>query len=329
MALKVSSIKPGRTPGVATPGDESYKSELCRTKPRKILDQEFISGPPSNNRRLLSRKKRPAAWEAPHMNSDDLEEIKNLVMTYSNSSKICTFLSRPCVEAGYEYHVRKGQDIVKKRFSDEDVSKFPYIESGSWGSCALVGFADILLSYPRGRDIDRHDTVIRMGEKSVRSYKDYVGKKTDITWIRRRSKMAPRGSMLDERKGLVRMYIGHNNGIPDMPTLRVATVSKDLAGSESYLPERLYKLVAVKNWNKGGSGKSKDRVASTGFKYAISLIFSRFCKRIDLYGMSSNCGAAYYKPEHLMQLQHNCELESWFLHHLMQQYEYLSTCVYL
>jgi hypothetical protein len=263
------------------------------------------------------------------MNSDDLDKIKSLVTYYANSSKICTFLSTPCLEEGHEYYVRNNDVFARKAYSNQDLLAFPYIESASWGSCALVGFADNLLIHPQGRDIDNHDTVIRLGEISVKSYEEYVGRKTDITWIRRRSKMAPKGSILAERKSTVRMYIGHNNGISNMPTLKIATVSKDITEGKIHLPDRLYEMFAVENWNRGHSGKKKSRSATTGFKAAIALIFSGFCKRIDLYGFSSNCGASYYKPRHLMQRLHNCELESWFLHHLMHDYEYLNTCVYL
>jgi len=129
-ALKITSIKPGRTPGVATPGDKSYMSELCMRKPGKLLNQELTHDPGSNSRKILSFLKRPAAWKAPHMNSDDLDKIKSLVTYYANSSKICTFLSTPCLEEGHEYSVRYNRVFARKAYSNQDLLAFPYIESG-------------------------------------------------------------------------------------------------------------------------------------------------------------------------------------------------------
>ena len=333
LKFEVQQIKPGKTPGVKQTGDPSYLSENCKAAPKKLLDESHSlssSQKRAFNRILLSKiKMRPPAWEYPHISSEDLKSLEALIQEYSNSSNFCPFLSRPCIREDIEYFVKDRHTISTRVFSSDEVSRFPLIRTGSWGSCAFIGLADTILLHKRGNDIDAHDTIIRLGEIKLNPYEEYVGSKTDITWIRRRAKMASRGSILKDRKNMVRMYIGHNNGIPGMPTLGLAGAITIMSGQSHSLPEKLYEMFAVKDWNKGHKGKRKSRSASTGFKDAIFLIFSKFCQRVDLYGFSSNCGGAYFNPRHLMQSLHNCELESWFLHHLMREYTDLNVCVHL
>jgi hypothetical protein len=301
--------------------------------PEKLLEQvdsHLVLKKGVNKRRLLDQsKKRPPAWEYPHFTSADYKKLDGLIAEYSNTSKFCSFLSQPCIEDGIVYFMNEKRAVVTKRFSVNEVSSFPFIRAGSWGSCALVGFADTILTHKRGKDIDAHDTIIRLGEIELKHYEEYVGSKTDVTWIRRKAKMAERGTILEDRKDSVRLYIGHNNGIPGMPTLRTASAVKFKDGKSISLSEKLYDMFEVKDWNKEHRGKRKKRLASTGFKAATLLILSKFCQRVDLYGFSNNCGGAYYNTRHLMQALHNCELESWFLHHLMQQFDDLNVCVYL
>ena len=142
--------------------------------------------------------------------------------------------------------------------------------------------------------------------------------------------MAQRGTISKERPK-VRWYFGHNNGNAQMPTLQCFGMRSKETTSSEYLsfPSLIYQIFQYKNWNKGSkTGKKKDRSPSTGFRDAIDLIFSRFCKRVDLYGFSSNCGGAYYNTNHLMQILHNCELESWIFHHIMKEHPDLGVCVY-
>lgn len=75
--------------------------------------------------------------------------------------------------------------------------------------------------------------------------------------------------------------------------------------------------------------KKKKRSASSGFMDAMLLIFSGFCQRTDFYGLSNNCGGAYYNTKHVMQNLHNCELESWMLHLIMKDFENFGVCIYL
>ncbi|CAL6334234.1 unnamed protein product [Bathycoccus prasinos] len=225
----------------------------------------------------------------------------------------------------------KSELNLRKSFGLPEWQMLPKIEGRSWGTCALVGLADTLLNSERGSEIDAHDTVIRLGELPLARFKRFVGTKTDITWIRRRAKMARPGK-IDRERASVRMYIGGNNGIKNMSVLHpfgFINQSK-MRGGLAHSPHKaIYDMFGVKNWNKNGTGKKKARVASSGFKDALALIFSKYCSRVDIYGFSNNGGGAYYLPRHLMQTQHNCELESWILHFMMEQFPTLNTCVYL
>ena len=70
--------------------------------------------------------------------------------------------------------------------------------------------------------------------------------------------------------------------------------------------------------------------ATTGFNQVLKIILSGLCKKIDIYGMSANCGGYYHKRQVNMKVQHSCELESWALHHIMRNYyDTLHTCVYI
>mmetsp|Transcript_5736 Transcript_5736/g.19525 ORF Transcript_5736/g.19525 Transcript_5736/m.19525 type:complete len:206 (-) Transcript_5736:426-1043(-) len=61
------------------------------------------------------------------------------------------------------------------------------------------------------------------------------------------------------------------------------------------------------------------------------ILFSRFCSRLDVYGMSHNGGGFYYPRQgRQMKIHHSSELESWLFHFLMQKYEReLGICIYL
>jgi len=117
-----------------------------------------------------------------------------------------------------------------------------------------------------------------------------------------------------------------------MPTIKSFNCIREVHENSTFIasfPLLIYKLFQVKNWNKNSQGRKKPRGPSSGFFDAMQLIFSGFCNRIDLYGFSFNCGGAYHNTKLLMQISHNCELESWILHHIMKEHQELGTCVYI
>ena len=335
---------PGKTPGVKTPGDAYYFSELCSNSVSKAflrpLAQENSHGynfaPTSNffSRNLLGKtKKRPPAWRAEHVNRLDIVAIEDAVKFFASKESYCSFFTKNCVQPNTLYikHNRKTGKNLHIKITSAECNALPNVPQNTWGSCALIGLADTLLKSERGNEIDRHDTVIRLGELPIKGYEKYVGTRTDVTWVRRSGKMSPKGSVNADRKN-VRLYIGHNNGNINMTALKVfGYVRKQDEKSHYYggFPWFVYDLFEDKNWNKNMQGRKKPRGPSSGFLDAVGLILSGLCNRTDLYGFSFNCGGAYHNRKHLMQLTHNCELESWIFHYLMKQHPELGMCVYL
>ena len=270
-----------------------------------------------------------------HINKVDIEKIDSAIRFHSSGLSYCPFESKNCIKPNTRYNrfIEKRFQLLTREIEYDEWSKLPNISSGSWGSCALIGLADTMLKSRKGREIDAHDTVIRLGELPLRGYEAHIGTKTDITWARRRAKMSQQGKIAQDRRH-VKLYIGHDNGVPDMPLLKVfdyvleKSVTKDLNFSKGFA-SYFYELFEDKNWKKWNTGKKKKRAPSTGFRDALLLIFSGFCKRTDLYGFSYNCGGAYYNTKHHMQILHNCEMESWILHYLMKEHQELGACVYL
>ena len=74
-----------------------------------------------------------------------------------------------------------------------------------------------------------------------------------------------------------------------------------------------------------------NRARSTGYEEVLKLLFSGLCSRIDVFGLTANCGGYYHEREHVMSVHHSCELESWSLHHIMRYYKAESSrlCVWI
>ena len=335
-----AKVRGGSTPGVKTPGDNSYVTTLCSSDLGVIPKARNLGGFPNNSysRKLLrtgsTRKLRPPAWLPSKMNKDTVHAVHTLIMHFSEQKIYCPFYERSCLVPDKEYSHFFGSKFgrkIKIKVAYEEWLRLPMIEKGSWGTCALVALGDNMLSTPRGEEIDSHDTVIRLGELPIHRYERYVGSRTDVTWTRRRAKMSSFGTISKGRED-VRLYIGGSNGNTQIATLKIvdSMLQKDpIFGDFEGFPDLIYKLFEIDNWNKEARGKKKKRSPSTGFRSALLLIFSGYCERLDLYGFSYNCGGAYYNTKHLMQISHNCELESWILHYIMKNINGSGVCVYL
>lgn len=261
------------------------------------------------------------------MSEQDLAYVDNIVEDLV--SDFCPFTIKSCVVPEIEYIYQTNFGEKRSSISTVEWKLLPDVEEGAWGSCAFIGLADTLLRRRRGSEIDNHDVVIRLGELPIKKFKDYVGTRTDAIWIRRSAKMAPRGTVSSDHNQR-RLYIGHNNGNFEIPVLKIFAHNKLLNGTHKHIKDKdrvaksLYKRFRVSKWSKG---TRKERVPSSGFKDVLLLISSKFCQRLDLYGFSHNCGGAYHNVRHIMQLTHNCELESWFLHYIMLNFPELGVCV--
>jgi len=191
LTTEQASIIGEKTPGVRTPGDPHYFSEKC-LKPVKVqVVRPLLSEAPLLRRKLLARKKRPPAWNSPHLNEQDYKEVDDAIRFFASNDNYCPFYTKNCIKPGVNYILPpKLKETVgeklrnhKQHVRTSEWENLPIIEKGAWGSCALVGLADTLLRKKRGEEIDTHDTVIRLGELQLWDYREFVGSKTDVTWF--------------------------------------------------------------------------------------------------------------------------------------------------
>ena len=194
---QASELKGGKTPGVRTPGDPSYFSELCIKPVNTRVIRPLLNEASLVRRKLLTQKKRkrPPAWTSPHLNERDIAQVDDAISFFSSNDNYCPFYTKNCVRPGVTYlrpskpgKALEGKSTNKIQMSLQALKNLPSIKKGTWGSCALVGLADTLLRKKRGEEIDSHDTVIRLGELPLGGgYREFVGSKTDVTWVRRKS----------------------------------------------------------------------------------------------------------------------------------------------
>lgn len=335
----------GDMPGVRKVGAD-YFSKLCRSKPMRMLEEHQSRGHnireclknttkrcPSirvkslekeyigAHRRVLlkriplkDRKRREQGWLSGHPNQQDYELIEMHVLS---SRKNCFFISRDCLQSGLSFI---------KLYEHE--SDFPFFESRSWGSCALVGLSDQLLVREYGEDIDAHDVVIRMGHLPLNKYKKSVGSRSDVIIYRP-------GSLKRDQKGHrpmdVKAYLCKNPfQVKDQSTEKTSfKVVKDDTGNIYCDRVRGKNDFALSLLDQLYENMAPGKKPTSGTIYALRLAFSRLCGRLDIYGISSGGGGTYFEPEAVTKAKHGTELDSWLLHYLMKNYdEELHTCIY-
>ena len=327
-----------------------YRSKLCTTSPAKMLDEEQSSGHNiwqclrntslkcpstktevilekyfvSNRRELLKRvpltqrKRRGQGWLNGHPNRQDYELIDRQVLS---SRKGCFIISKECIQSGLS-----SPELL------EYESSFPLFEIRSWGSCAFVGLSDDLLLHEYGKEIDAHDTVIRLGHIPLIKYKKYVGSRSDIVVFR------PSALNRDQKKHRpsdVKAYLCKNpsrvlNTETAVPVSRKTSFVTVKNSSNIYCDKKrgkndfAYLLLGQLYKNMAPNKKP-----TTGTLYAIRIALSRLCGRLDIYGISSGGGGTYFEPEAITKTKHGTELDSWLLHHFMKNYqEDLRMCIY-
>lgn len=340
----------GEMPGVEKVGPV-YFSELCRSKPRRLLSmkssgalnikgclqdskKKCLSIKTNNSfqlkdsvstRRVLlkgvplkKRSVRGRGWLKGHPSAHDTDTIEEHVLSSRNS---CYFISTECL--------RESGLSSTQLFAHS--SKFPHFEKRSWGTCALVGLSDDLLLRDYGEDIDAHDVVIRMGHLPIEQYKRHVGSRSEIVIYR---PGALKRDYKKQRPANVIAYLCRNpndtrrkrSSSSSRKTSFVATSSAQSIfcdknrGKNDYASSLLNQIYA---------SMSPTKKSTTGTLYAIRLAFSRLCNRLDIYGISSGGGGTYFAPEAITKLKHGTELDSWLLHYLMKNYDTeLKMCIY-
>ena len=175
-----------------------------------------------------------------------------------------------------------------------------------------------------GEEIDLHDVVIRMGHVPIKNYGKFVGYRSDFTWYRpgalNRGKAKYRASDLSAylcKNGIhIQNSLGKRTRYRSVP----ASIACDTHGGKHDFAFHLLSDVY--------SSMSPGRKSTSGTLFALRLAFSRFCSRLDIYGISSGGGGTYFEPEALTKMKHGTELDSWLLHYLMLNYsKELNMCI--
>ncbi|XRB17693.1 glycosyltransferase family 29 protein [Pseudoscourfieldia marina] len=252
----------------------------------------------------LRRPKRAPAWTKDHPSKSDLAYIAEFARNVSYAENISLLPTKTC-----------SADFGK--LTNSTFSK------GSWGSCALVGLGDTLLLSEYGPDIDNHDVVIRMGHLPLpRNLWKHTGNRTDIVFDRTGARKRD-----THRPSHVAAYLCSQAGeksYPNIPSFSRVKGAANLFCSKCTLQRVRTFLLSVYD-----KISTPGRKKTSGIFYAILLMTSQVCARLDFYGFSSNGGGTYYAPAERTKDKHNVELENWLLHHFMKNYEdAFRTCVY-
>ncbi|KAK3262106.1 hypothetical protein CYMTET_29024 [Cymbomonas tetramitiformis] len=319
------------------------------------------AGSPSARRLLAVKRSRPSrsrkkkggggkfripGWTEGHPNKRDFQLFDWMS---SNLAGYCPYATKNCVKPD---HVGKTTAFIrgpafaccqkkdkscctarKQIFVDtEPMPKtewegLPSIEKGRWGSCAYVALGDNLLKNERGAEIDNHDLVIRLGHAPLGKWSKFVGKKTDVVVSRGASTRMQKKDVQDN----IKFYIGASpvylkdlkalkHWVSDYDPIKVGDVGENM--SPRVFPGQIYQQMT-------SPLAAKPRGPTTGFIMIIQFLMAQYCKRLDLYGFSSNGGPPYYGEGASMKIHHSCELESWSLHYLMKNKPKLNMCVHL
>eukprot|EP00899_Mesostigma_viride_P014176 jgi/Mesvir1/2275/Mv19316-RA.1 len=196
------------------------------------------------------------------------------------------------------------------------------LRAGSLGSCAVVGTDGELKLDAKGRHIDAHDTVIRMGNTPTKGFESIVGRKTTLmhVWAAKLGKLgagkrgAPRGSA-----GSQRMQAGLGGttedvvldgglweaiGMVDKPSMfyvfdgsasTLAEVSGtlndrpyvrvDALASDSHAAaKQIYSWLAPEHTTLAHGANMTSLEPSHGLSLVVSLLRSGLCSQLDLYG---------------------------------------------
>eukprot|EP00873_Tetraselmis_striata_P017206 jgi/Tetstr1/437470/TSEL_026149.t1 len=299
------------TPGQSPPGDVSYVSERC-AKPVLPGGPRYRGLPPP---RPID-KQAPPAWSKKHFTAPDLARLDKMVGDLMSSK--CPYLVHGCEHgSGHTAAVLSG------------------LQPGSLGTCALIALGDVLHRRPYGKEIDAHDTVIRIGSPPVTEFASHTGSKTDAI-LNHKSSFA--AGLPPAYRNVKYIFGGerarHYQGTSLVPMSMEPGMWHDLA-------IKLYKYTDPLI-----TSKRKPRHTSSGLGMVLRLIASRLCTRLDLYGFSPYHNRHYYcsgesttyhahdhRTDHStcreLKYTHSPALENWFYHYLMRNHPETNICVYL
>ena len=348
----VGDRKPGLMFGLHSQlGSEYWIPSECK------LNNSLQQHPKFQGRKFKWRgPQRPKGWEIGALVLG--EEILNATiakLALAKGQEFCPYLTRQCCmeEKLYSEHSELVNitNVLKKR-GLVNCETLAWMPRNSLGSCAFVAPGSSLLRVPMGSFIDEHDTVLRLGHEPLKDWSKYTGIKTTAVigkknWEKRaksKRKLEARQNKASrditgisykfgqdsQRRSYERgnriKFISDFGATKEMPEqLTLSNGQKYWIGSVGSLHKSLYRAMTVP-----AKGRIK-RARSTGYEEVLKLLFSGLCSRIDVFGLTANCGGYYHEREHVMSVHHSCELESWSLHHIMRYYKAESSrlCVWI
>lgn len=329
--------KPGEMPGLEFPlGTKYWLSPLCSTG---SLEYEK-----TKTKYLTKKKNRPRGWKKKVLEHGEfiLNHTLGMLNHISSSVQYCPFLTIACCRSNQLY--QKNPDNNKRNIDPYVSFEVPYEEcsstaeigSKSWGTCAFVTQGTSLRRVARGHEIDRSDTVIRLGHMPLKGWEKYTGRRTDVV-IGRGSIQTKYAGDYSEVKVLIGTDKAHSvytkekskfltrlriiNAVTQRPQkVSLSNGNTVLIGSAE-LSSLLYDIMTAPI-------NHKKRGPTTGFSQILNIFLSGFCETLHIYGTTPNCGGYYHSMSNVMKIHHSCELESWALHYLMRSSQ-AQLCVWI
>eukprot|EP00899_Mesostigma_viride_P021069 jgi/Mesvir1/28964/Mv17740-RA.1 len=179
------------------------------------------------------------------------------------------------------------------------------LRDGSLGRCAIIGLGDGHMKHRYGKEIDAHDTVIRLGSAPIKGYEYNVGSKTTINFVRALQTQDGKYQEGTDVWGHVgdwitpdAFFVYHDEhsersvgSFVGKPFVRLGSLARKGAGMIVY--RSLLRFAVLR----GEARMHLNRMRpSNGLEVVLTFIRSRLCTFIDLYGFSKD-GTGYYFPE--------------------------------
>eukprot|EP00898_Chlorokybus_atmophyticus_P006059 jgi/Chlat1/6454/Chrsp45S00469 len=248
--------------------------------------------------------------------------LKVLTKWFAGNETQCGVWTRDCVKRYMSGDTMGLRDSPADNFQDNTMPEnylelFPDLKPGALGSCAVIAaltkalqqVGDNVLHHQRGPEIDSHDTVFRYNSP-MKKYADDIGSKSDIMYWKVRSDEVQYGV---EKQRASRFYMfkspikyftfGDRAEIPKQTHLGLP-----LLWTTRYADELIYPLYTKY------IEEAKITARQTppgGYKWALQIMSSGLCTRIDMYGYTAKGTGKYFDRGATMRSVHNAGLDHW------------------
>ncbi len=239
----------------------------------------------------------------------------------------CLVLSRRCANAsaGAIPYFHRYFDESSKLTRDEKIAKFPELNPGDWGTCAIVGNGDNTIKGHRGKEIDDHDFVARYNV-ITKPYAKAVGTKVSGMFDKFNYRVGPHKP--DRMPTKYHMY--PKRPPKDMRAdLMKGKVPPLVYGSDKS-PWRRDAAAIYDIFKKVKKPKKKDVHPTGGFARVMSMVEMvnmGVCSRLDIYGFSMG-GGKYFKRKHTVKTDHIITAEHFTYRLLMASAVKGKICLY-